>query len=324
MKAKCNIKPRTIFCHDNLDVLRGINDECIDLIYLDPPFNKQDMFTAPIGTAEGSISFQNTWGTEALKKEWVDELKGEKNLTQYLKNVRDFSGASKYSYLVFMAIRLKEMKRILKSTGSIYYHCDLVMSHYIKLLLDIIFGEDGFRNDISWCYTAPSVTKRFFPRKHDSIFFYVKDPSQYIFNADAVRVPYQKESKVGGKNPQKLGGYEMKKVGKSKLIMDWWSDIAPIRGNMGEGLGYPTQKPIALLERIIKASSNEGDIVLDPFCGSATTCIAAEKLDRKWIGIDISRKAYDIMRERLERELSADMFKGDPYFYSEPPNRSRR
>jgi site-specific DNA-methyltransferase (adenine-specific) len=202
------------------------------------------------------------------------------------------------------------MHRILKDTGSIYLHCDPTASHYLKVLLDEIFGKKNFRNEIIWCYKRPSAPKqRQLPRLHDIIFWYSKG-EQWIFNGDNIRVPYAQSSieRAGyAANYSKMtdgGVVELKEGG--KLPEDWW-DIPMLKGNSKEATGYPTQKPLALLHRIIKASSNEGDIVFDPFCGCATTCVAAQQLGRKWIGIDIEKQAVNLLIERLSDD--AGMFK---------------
>ncbi|MGU9956298.1 MAG: DNA-methyltransferase [Arenicellales bacterium WSBS_2016_MAG_OTU3] len=181
-------------------------------------------------------------------------------------------------------------------------HCDPTMSHYLKLMLDCIFGENNFRNEIVWCYSRPSAPKqKQLSRVHDIIFWYSKGKN-WKFNPDLIRQPYADSSKrVDGykANVSKIsdgGNVVLNKEGK---FPESWIYISPIKGNSKENIGYPTQKPLALLERIINASSNEGDIVLDPFCGCATTCVAAEKLKRKWIGIDVSHKAYELVKERL-------------------------
>ncbi|MGL5955474.1 MAG: DNA methyltransferase, partial [Brevinema sp.] len=204
-----------------------------------------------------------------------------------------------------MAIRLLEMKRILKDTGSIYLHCDNTMGHYLKLLLDVIFGENNFRNEIIWCYRQGGRSNTDFSRKHDTIFRYSKT-GNLIFNADAIRVPYEgtggyQTSGKGVLNKQTGTIYKPNVLG--KIPEDWW-DIPAIPPTSAERIGYPTQKPLALLERIIKASCPEGGIVLDPFCGCATTCVAAEKLERNWIGIDISKKAFELVKIRLRKEIA--------------------
>ena len=302
-----NIENRTIYCHDNLEVLQGINSNCVDLIYLDPPFNKKKTFTAPIGTHAEGASFKDIFTQQDMKEEWIQTIKEDHfAIYRLLEAVRDIESRTSYNfcYLAYMAIRLIECHRILKETGCVYLHCDHTMCHYLKLLLDCIFGEKNFRNEIVWCYTGPSNTKRYFPRKHDSVFFYAKDKSSpYTFNAHAVKIPYAKleTGKTGGifKRAATLDT-------RGKIPEDWWEEnrdhLTPVGRIKNQLVGYPTQKPLALLERIIKASSNPGDMVVDPFCGCATTCVAAEKLERQWIGIDISVKAYELVKQRIVRE----------------------
>ena len=241
-----------------------------------------------------------------------------------------------------MAIRLIECHRVLKETGGLYLHCDPTMSHYLKIALDCIFGESNFRNEIVWCYSQGGRPNYDFPHKHDIIFRYSKT-RKYLFNADDIKIRYELISPKSGNSFTKIDnkGRFYKEVygeGKKKKYRyyqdegktpyDWWTDVPQITGraarsNNTERTGYPTQKPIALLERIIKASSNEGDIVLDPFCGCATTCVAAEKLERKWIGIDKSKKAHDLVILRLKKEVPTDLFHPkEPNFKIDPPKRT--
>ena len=289
-----NIKNRTIFCKDNLDVLQGINSESVDLIYLDPPFNKNKTFTAPIGSSAEGASFKDYFREEDVKDEWVETIKEDHiELYNFLNGVKSISNSKhylyNYCYLCYMAIRLIEMRKILKDTGSIYFHCDPTMSHYIKIMMDTIFGEDNFRNEIVWGYKwGGHNTKKDFAKKHDIIFRYVKS-QKFVFNYDEC---LEFESKSGWKSKEK-----------GRLLKSWWWDIPSINTQAKEKTGYPTQKPLKLLERIIKASSKESEVILDPFCGCATTCVASEKLNRKWVGIDISVKAYELVKERLNKEV---------------------
>ncbi len=332
----CNIENRTIFCDDNLDVLRGMNSECIDLIYLDPPFNKNKRFTAPIGTSAAGAEFSDIFREEDVKFEWLVTLEQDQpELYHYLNGIRGVGKPYNFAYLAYMAIRLIECKRILKSSGSIFLHCDPTMSHYLKTTMDCIFGEEQFRNEIVWCYTGPSNVRKHFPRKHDVILFYA--PPDFNFNRDSVRVPYNAETiarrgRVEGvqsiisssaETQQRRNEETVRDLfGDGKVPEDWWTDI-PILTNQVERTGYPTQKPIKLLERVIKASSNPGDIVLDPFCGCATTCVAAERLDRQWIGVDISVKAYELVKERLTKE-SVTIWQPDTeiHMFTDPPKRT--
>jgi len=313
--TECNIENRTIFCDDNLDVLRGINSECIDLIYLDPPFNKNKKFTAPIGTSAEGAEFSDIFREEDVKYEWLLTIKEDQpEIYHYLSGIKGIGKPYNFAYLAYMAIRLVECKRVLKPTGSIYLHCDPAMSHYLKTAMDCIFGEGLFRNEIIWCYTGPSNVRKQFPRKHDVLLFYAN--RNFSINLDEVRVPYNAETiarrgRIEGRQSIISSSAETQKkrseetvrelFGDGKIPEDWWTDI-PILTNQTERTGYPTQKPIRLLERIVKASSNTGDIVLDPFCGCATTCVVAERLNRQWIGVDISVKAYELVKERLTKE----------------------
>ena len=277
--ATCNIPNRTIFEGDNLDVMRGINDACIDLIYLDPPFNSNRNYAAPIGSEAAGAAFKDTWYLTDVDEAWHNEI-AETDLPLYkIIDASQFShGNGMKSYLIMMAVRLLEMKRILKPTGSIYLHCDPTASHYLKMLMDTVFGNGNFRNEIAWAYTGPSNARRYFPRKHDTIFFYSMSDAS-TFNRDAVRVPYNRETlarrgRVEGNRSiispsvETAGRRDSNEVenrfGGGKVPEDWWDDIA-ILTNQREKTGYPTQKPLDLLKRIIKASSKEGDLITGPF-----------------------------------------------------------
>ena len=212
-------------------------------------------------------------------------------------------------YLVFMAIRLLEMKRILKNSGSLYLHCDLSANSYIRVILDMIFGGEKLRNEIIWFYPSMSAAKNHFPRKTDTILFYTKS-NEYTFNGDDVREPYDEKTVLRYQNKVIFpGGYEAKKNEKGRLPYNVWQ-IPPIRNVSKEKIGYPTQKPIMLLERIIKASSNENDIVFDPFAGCATALEAAFKKNRQWVGADISFMSSVLLRFRIWRlgDLEHDQF----------------
>ena len=302
-----NIKNRTIFCKDNLDVLQGINSESVDLIYLDPPFNKNKTFTALIGSSAEGASFKDYFREEDVKDEWVETIKEDHiELYNFLNGVKSIHNNNHYCYLCYMAIRLIEMRRVLKDTGSIYFHCDPTMSHYVKIMMDTIFGEDNFRNEIVWCYHGPGSPKmRQFNRKSDNILWYSKGET-WTFNADNVRVKYKDEKQSLRRAMSTDGEFSQEEVEeyrkRGKVPENWWEMRIAARSKK-EYVGYPTQKPLALLDRIIKASSNEGDVVLDAFCGCATTCVAAERLNRKWVGIDISIKAYDLVKDRLKKEV---------------------
>ena len=328
------LKNRTIFCHDNLEVVCGINSNSIDLIYLDPPFNKKKVFTAPTGSAASGASFSDIFREKDIKEDWLQTIKEDnERLYNFLSGVKNIDGKKSYNfcYIVYMAIRLIECYRILKETGSVYLHCDLTMSHYLKITLDCIFGESNFRNEIIWYYFKPHSSKNNYPKNYDNIFFYTKGQNYYFdisacfFEYDTKAIKRYDHIDTDGTKYKMYNNKDgtvrksYMKEGKPDNVLK----IPFVQGTSKERTGYPTQKPIALLERIIKASSNEGDIVLDPFCGCATTCIAAEKLNRKWIGIDVSIKAYEIVKERIQKEIKSDLFgKKDISFSTEPPVRT--
>lgn len=289
-----SVKPNALFTGDNLYILSGMNSDSIDLIYLDPPFNSKRLYKAPIGSRAAGASFKDmwTWGD-------VDDYRLEALLEPYssLFNIVNYIGevhsTPMAAYVVYMAQRLTEMRRILKPTGSIYLHCDPTASHYLKLLMDMIFGRQNFQNEIVWWYSWGKHTDRYWNKKHDIILYYSKDHKQVYFDGNKARIPYRKGS-VMTTNPK----YNKKYNPDGKLPEDVF-DIPTINGMSKERTGYPTQKPLALMNRIIRAASKEGDLVLDPFCGCATTCVQAQILRRKWIGIDLSEKAAELVQNRL-------------------------
>jgi len=199
------------------------------------------------------------------------------------------------SYLAYMAARLLEMRRVLKSTGSIYLHCDPTMSHYLKLVMDAVFGHASFLNEIIWHYQTGGAGKQRFSRKHDVILLYSK-AKNYVFNFHDVKVSRSEKSL---KRAQNQKGARISASDVSKMATDVWTDIQALNPMATERTGYPTQKPLMLLNRIIRASSNPGDVVLDPFCGCATTLVAADDVGRSWVGIDISPKAGDLVKRRI-------------------------
>ncbi len=195
--TECNVLNRTIFCDDNLDVLRGINSECIDLIYLGPPFNKNKKFTAPIGTSAEGAEFSDIFSADDVKYEWLVTLEqNQPELNHYLNGIKGIGKPYNFCYLAYMAIRIIECKRVLKRSGSIYLHCDPTMSHYLKTTLDCIFGEDNFRNEIIWCYSRPSAPRqRQLSRVHDTILWY-SNGSHWTFNPNPIRQPYATSSRA--------------------------------------------------------------------------------------------------------------------------------
>ena len=281
--------------------MRGMNSESVDLIYLDPPFNSNSNYAAPIGSEAAGAEFKDTWTLSDIDIAWLDLIETKHPALNRV--IQAAMNDSDKSYLIYMAIRLLELHRILKSTGTLYLHCDPTMSHYLKIILDAIFGRKKFRNEIVWCYRGGGVPKNDFARKHDIILRYSKSVS-LCFNVDLIRIPYSEDSvdrlRYTARAFRDARVYDNYKPNpKGKHPEDWWN-IQPIMPSSKERIGYPTQKPLKLLDRIIKASSNPNDIVFDPFCGCATTCVAAEILNRQWIGIDISPKAGELVMQRIK------------------------
>jgi len=234
----------------------------------------------------------------------VEEFRQEYfDLYSFLTGIRGLGNSYNYCYLVYMAIRLIECHRILKRSGSLYLHCDPTMNWGLRAVLDCIFGEANFRNEIVWCYGLGGSSKRFYSRKHDTILFYSKTNSYWF---DKPLMPSTSAMMQG----------------KAKGMVDYWH--IPALNNMSkERTGWPTQKPLQLLETIVAASSRKGDLVLDPFCGCATTCIAAEKLGRGWIGIDRAKESWSFVERRLQTEAPTNRFRGAPHFSTTPPVRGR-
>ena len=296
---------RTLFLEDNLPVLRGLDSDSIDLIATDPPFNKGVPAFTGTTKAGQNVEFKDVWNwDDDVQMKWINELqKDHPSLFNVIHYANAAAGDDMGAFLCWMAVRVLEMHRVLKPTGSLYLHCDQTASHYLKAMLDAIFGRRNFRNEIVWAYTGPSNTKRWFPRKHDVILFYVKTDDA-PFNWQDVRVPYQK---LETGNTKGIFKQSATLDSKGKVVEDWWHNITPVGRIAKERVGYPTQKPLALYKRMIQASSNPGDMVLDPFAGCATTCVAAEQLGRQWIGIDIGEESGGVIRDRLEREVSESM-----------------
>jgi len=257
-----------LICGDNLQVLATFEDDCVDLIYIDPPFFSNK-------------TYEVIWGDEAEVRSFKDR----------------WAGGVEH-YIGWMEERTKEMHRVLKPTGSMYLHCDWHASHYLKVMMDKVFGENNFQNEIIWHYRRWTNVSTRFQRMHDIILFYTKG-KDYKFNC--LYQPFSdktihREISVDGVTNLKAG----RDIKKGIVMHDVW-DIPYIHSQSKERLGYPTQKPEALLERIIKASSNKGDLVLDGFAGCGTALAVAQKLGRRWVGIDISPTAIKLTAKRLEK-----------------------
>lgn len=406
-----NVLSRTIFTGDNLDILRGINSECVDLIYLDPPFNSNRTYAAPLDSEARGAEFDDVWTLDDMKEEWIDEIEYRLPALFHLINGAKLSHSESLAgYLTFMSVRLLELHRVLKPMGSIYLHCDDTASYYLKAVMDGVFGAQHYQAGISWRRTSAHNDSRRFGRVTDTILFYSRQSS---INTDDIRVPldpdyverfYRFEDARGkyrlgdltaprlgtGETGQLWRGYDPNQSGRQwnaplrgryaawidenviagylnitsplarldaldeagliyhpanhgmpslrrylaenpgQVPSNQWTDIRPVGPHARERTGWRTQKPLALLERIIRASSDPGDLVLDPFCGCATACIAAEKLGRAWIGIDILPQAAAVLQARAKRELQIPMNGDDerpwedwsPQILSEPPQRN--
>ena len=304
---------KTLFLGDNLHIMRRMNSGLMDLIYADPPFNTGRKFRAPIG-ADKEITevFSDIWREEdldQLEHALLAQYRGEdlempsgarqsgfNPLYSAITASRAAHGKWMFSYLIMMSMRLIECRRLLKETGSIYLHCDPTASHYLKMVMDAIFGKDNFRNEIIWHYKNASRGKYNWAKSHDTIFYYCKNhKANPTFNRDDVLVPF--ESGMTAWRYSK-GGQSGKEMPKGKTP-DNVICMPSLNAMAKERCGWPTQKPLPLLERIIKASSNPGDIVFDPFCGCTTTMVAAEKLGRQWVGIDIAEQAGVEIKKRM-------------------------
>jgi len=359
----------TLYYGDNLDILRRhLKDETVDLVYLDPPFNSAQNYNAFFQEKDGSAAasqiraFEDTWSWNQESQRVYEELILQPGkVSEVMQAFKTFLGTNDMmAYLAMMCPRLVELRRVLKSTGSLYLHCDPTASHYLKLLCDAIMGKDNFRAEIIWkrssAHNDAGQGRRQLGRIHDIILLYTKG-AEWTWNW--LYTPYDEEytdgfykhiepktgrryrlgdiTAPGGADPAKrnphyefLGVTRYWRYSKERMqelhkqgriiqskpgavpaykryldemqgvpLQDLWYDIPPIPAQAKERLGYPTQKPVALLERIIQSSSNAGDTVLDPFCGCGTTIDAAEKLGRKWLGIDVTQLATSLIKSRL-------------------------
>lgn len=310
-RDKPNWTNQTIWTGDNLEIMRGMNSASVDLIYLDPPFNSRHNYAAPIGSQAAGAAFKDTWALADVNLAWHGVIKHEHpGLYLLLQATRQVHGDSMMSYLIYMAIRVMEMRRLLHPTGSIYLHCDPTASHYLKLLMDCVFGTSCFKNELIWSYPPGGKgPKGGFHRKHDTLLFYAPEGATYhrpytelTAKAKAKFTKIDADGRRYKEYRRRTRTYLDEVPGRP--VPSVWVDIPSLGQAIGkEKIGYPTQKPLALLYRIIDASSNEGDMVLDPFCGCATACIASEQRGRQWVGIDISPKAADLVASRMRDEL---------------------
>ena len=268
------MKNNSINLADNLDFLREVPNAAVDLIYIDPPFNTgtQQSITR-LKTVRDEGGDRTGFGGNRYRTE-------RQGSTSYLDAFED--------YMAFLAPRIDEARRVLVDNGSIFLHVDQHESHYCKVLLDRVFGRKSFINEIIWSYDYGGRSKKKWPTKHDTIFWYAIDPANYTFNANAIdRIPYMAPGLVG-----------KEKAARGKVPTDvWWQTIVPTSGK--ERTGYPTQKPLAILERIVKVHSNPGDMVMDFFAGSGTTGVAAARNDRLFVLVDSNPEAVQVAAKRL-------------------------
>lgn len=272
-------KENQLYLADNLELLKSLPDKSINLTYIDPPYFSQK-------------NYSTTSKVDNVTRSFTDIFE---DLTEFLQ---------------FLHVRLIEIKRVTKSTGSVYVHVDWHCSHYVKVMMDNLFGYDNFINNIVWCYTGGASSRDAFATKHDDILSYAIKRGNHVFNFNEVSVPYKPGTKVqideetGKKYYTKSGTrYYIERDG--KILEDWWTDIMNMNHNpINERHNYPTEKPQPLLERIIKVSSNVGDTVLDCFGGSGTTAAASQKLNRKWITCDISKDSIELIKTRLLGNIS--------------------
>ena len=301
---------RHLHVGDNLEVMRSMGSETVDLVYLDPPFNSNQNYRIvfrgpPELKSEAHLpAFEDVWVWDDASEEVLEELLrdcDDQLIGEAVSGLLMVIGRDRLmAYLVNMTLRLIEIRRLLKPTGSVYLHCDPTASHYLKVLMDAIFGRANFRNEIVWCYRGGGVPRRDFARKHDLILRFTKS-DEYVFNPQYSEYSQASMDLVTRRGGVSVDGLE-RDLERGAHMTDWWSDINSLQTWSPDRTGYPTQKPVQLLERIIRSSSNEGDLVLDPFCGCGTTMVAAERLRRSWIGIDVEPMALSVLRRRFDRE----------------------
>lgn len=326
------MKENTLYYGDNLEIMRNkIRDETIDLCYIDPPFNSKKNYFQIYDNEEDiaqAQAFVDMWTWDILATSGYNEIiantqgRFTRQSIELIKGLHAVLGkGSLLAYLVSMTLRITEIQRVLKPTGSFYLHCDPTASHYLKLLLDSIFIPHGgiFQNEIIWCYSIGGKSKKRFGRKHDNVFFYTNSNNEtHTFNESGASISRKPNShmKVGKdadnreyqeKIDRKSGKTYRYYLDQGKIAEDYWTDIETLNREAKERLGYPTQKPEALLERIIKSSSNEGDVILDAYCGCGTTVVVAEKQKRKWIGIDITYQSISLILKRLEESFGREI-----------------
>ncbi|HWG20924.1 MAG TPA: DNA methyltransferase [Terracidiphilus sp.] len=332
-----------LYYGDNLDILRKgkIPPGSVDLCYIDPPFNSKRNYNQiynNIGDEDRAQAqaFIDTWTWDDLAMAGYGEIiandqgRFQAQLVDLIKGLHSvLREGSLLAYLVSIALRVTEIHKVLKPTGVFFLHCDPTSSHYLKLILDSVFCPQGgqFINEIAWCYSHGGKSSKRFGRKHDTIFFYSKSVD-YAFNGDQIKIEMKSgkesfggrlETDADGRAYRLVYGTKNKKgetryykyyLDEGKIPEDWWTDINSIQATSAERLGYPTQKPAALLDRIIKACTREGDVVLDAYCGCGTTVAVAQGLKRQWMGIDITFQSIALILGRLEKTFGPTVLEG--------------
>ena len=377
MPDRINVPTRTLYIGDNLDFLRGINSNSVSFIYLDPPRNSGRTYEAPANSDAAGFTFDDTWTADDMRPDWRVEIREYRLVMLAVTTAaRRFHGEGLEAYLTFMGVRLTELHRILKPSGSIYLHCDPSVSHYLKLMMDALFGPEQFKSEIIWKRMVPSAGPKRWRWAHDTLLFYA-GPRKYVWNQvlqepspEYLRREYHLSDEGGrfqaqpllrsgtrdddrsavwrGIDPSETGQHwvvttnglkqtlperddldDLSVVEKLDLLeqaglvhwprtgglprfkvyadmkqgerlSDLVTSVGPVDRRSREYTGWPEQAPEALLDIIIRASSREGDIVLDPFCGSGTACVVAEKLGRRWIGIERAEQSQAVLQRRFE------------------------
>ena len=351
---------RGVYISDNLPFLQSLNDECIDLVCIDPPFAKNETFgrknakapdplKPPLGDDEKATElallrrwgirnerdaakagidwpetrYRDIWSWQDVHEQWLIDIEDSyPSVHKHIEATQEIHGEGTAAYLCYMAVRLFEIRRVLKDTGSLYLHCDHTAGAYLRQLLDAVFGKDNFRNEIAWCYTGPgSPSAKQFNRKHDTVFWYAKG-KEWAFNKDDMRVPYKDPNQKPRKRFDSGSSFTAESIAKmrnqGKVLEDWWTDIAVAVRSPSERTGYPTQKPVALAERIIKASCPEGGVVLDCFAGCAYVAVAAEREGRDWLACDINPRAWTVFKRQFGKKQLAPLTCAEPTHNAQP------
>ena len=363
MQRTANANPlnavnRGVYISDNLPFLQGLNDGCIDLVCIDPPFAKNETFgrknakapdplKPPLSNAEKATElallrrwgirnerdaakagidwpetrYRDIWSWQDVHEEWLKDIEDDyPSVHKHIEATQEIHGEGTAAYLCYMAVRLFEIKRVLKDTGSLYLHCDHTAGAYLRQLLDAIFGKENFRNEIVWSYQRWTGGTNHFQRMHDTVLFYARGDGA-TFNM--LKEPYSSKSQHKGSRRSTVGEagkLEQEYTGDTarlKAMRDVW-EISYLNSQAKERTGYPTQKPVALAERIIKASCPEGGVVLDCFAGCAYVAVAAEREGRDWLACDINPRAWTVFKRQFSKPKLATLTCAEPTHNAQP------